>query len=210
MLPFWWSVACVNGEFDNGTCLAESLLRAQTNVQPRGMVATFMSSINQYWDEPMDAQDEFDSLLTFSYANNEKFTFGGISVNGCIKMNVNYGASGADMTNTWHCFGDPSFMVRNSIPVNLTAAHDTMEPIGTSQLLVNCNIDNAIVTITKGSIIMGTGVVQNNICTLNFNAVMVVDTFDITATAFNCIPYFGKLYIVGTTGMDENASLQMN
>ncbi len=206
MLPFWWSVGCVHGYFDNGTCIAEVLLRAQDVGQPKGMVATFMSSINQYWDEPMDAQDEFDSIITESYVNNIKRTYGGININGCMHMNDNYGSSGDDMTNTWHCFGDPSFVVRNAVPVSLTASHDTIDPIGTSQLVVSCNINNALVTITKGATILGMGVVQNNIVTLNFNPVMQEDTFNITATAFNCIPYNGKLYIVNTTGLTENTA----
>ncbi|HMT28323.1 MAG TPA: C25 family cysteine peptidase [Bacteroidia bacterium] len=210
MLPFWWSVGCVHGEFDNGTCIAEDLLRANNSGEPTGMVATFMSSINQYWDEPMDAQDEFDSLLTFSYVNNAKFTYGGINVNGCMHMNMNYGTSGDDMTNTWHCFGDPSFVVRNAVPISLTATHDTIEPIGTAQLLVNCSLNDAIVTITKGSTILGSGVVQNNIVTLNFNPVMQIDTFDITATGFNCIPYQGKLYIVDPTSVNEQTASGIN
>lgn len=206
MLPFWWSVGCVHGYFDNGTCIAEVLLRAQDAGQPKGMVATYMSSINQYWDEPMDAQDEFDSIITESYANNIKRTFGGIAVNGCMHMNDDYGSSGDDMTNTWHCFGDPSFVIRNAVPVVLTASHDTIDPIGTAQLLVNCNINSAVVTVTKGATILGMGVVQNNVITLNFNPVMQVDTFDITATAYNCIPYHGKLYIVGATAVNENTA----
>jgi len=205
MLPFWWSVGCVHGEFDSGTCIAEDLLRARNATgQPTGMVATLMSSINQYWNEPMDAQDEFDSLLTASFANNLKYTYGGISVNGCMHMNTNYGTSGDEMTDTWHCFGDPSFVVRNSVPLSLAAVHDTIEPLGTSQLIVNCTLNDALVTITKGSTILGTGIVQNNSVMLNFLPVMQIDTFDITATGFNCIPYFGKLYIVDPTSINEN------
>ncbi|MEP7167855.1 MAG: C25 family cysteine peptidase [Bacteroidota bacterium] len=206
MLPYWWSVGCVHGEFDNGTCIAEVLLRAQDAGQPKGMVATLMSSVNQYWNEPMDAQDEFDSILTESYVNNIKRTYGGISVNGCMHMNDDYGTTGDDMTNTWHCFGDPSFVIRTTVPVSLTASHVTVDPIGTSQLLVNCNINDAVVTITKGANILGMGIVQGNVVTLTFAAVMQVDTFDITATAFNCIPYQGKLYIVDNTGINENTT----
>jgi len=206
MLPFWWSVGCVHGQFDNGTCIAEVLLRAQDAGQPKGMIATVMSSVNQYWDEPMDAQDEFDSILTESYVNNIRRTFGGISVNGCMHMNDDYGTTGDDMTNTWHCFGDPSFVIRNNIPLNLTATHDTTGPIGTSQLPVSCNINGALVTITKGAALLGSGTVQNNTVTLNFSPVMQDDTFNITATAFNCLPYFGKLVIHGTTGIRENTA----
>ncbi|MBL0050177.1 MAG: hypothetical protein IPP29_00990 [Bacteroidetes bacterium] len=36
MLPFIWSVACVNGNFNQGDCFAEAFLRAQTMGNLRG------------------------------------------------------------------------------------------------------------------------------------------------------------------------------
>jgi len=62
-LPFIFSVACVNGDFDGQTCFAEAWLRATQGGQPTGAVATYMSSINQDWAPPMQPQDEFATLV---------------------------------------------------------------------------------------------------------------------------------------------------
>jgi len=68
LLPFIWSVACVNGAFVNTTCYAEAWLRATNNNQPSGAVATLMSTINQSWAPPMTGQDEMNDILVETYA----------------------------------------------------------------------------------------------------------------------------------------------
>jgi hypothetical protein len=74
-LPFVWSVGCTNGNFNtNSPCMAEAFLRAQQNGLPTGAVAVLMSSINQYWNAPMDAQDEMNAILTEAdNAHSEEF-----------------------------------------------------------------------------------------------------------------------------------------
>ncbi|HEX7411392.1 MAG TPA: C25 family cysteine peptidase, partial [Bacteroidales bacterium] len=84
--PFIWSVACGNGDFVNGTCLAEDLLRASYKGQPTGAIAALMASGEQSWYPPMEAQDEMVDLLVESKTGNIKRTFGGISMSGCMKM----------------------------------------------------------------------------------------------------------------------------
>jgi len=107
MLPFIHAVACVNGEFDAGTCFAEAWLRATSGGQPAGAVATYMSSINQYWNEPMYAQDEsIDRFTAESYWSVGALWYAG----SCHMIDVN-GSSGVDMFRTWHIFGDPSLQV---------------------------------------------------------------------------------------------------
>ena len=115
-LPFIFSVACVNGQFDktSGPCFAEVWLRSTKNGKDIGAVATIMSTINQSWDPPMYGQDAMDSVLTESFAGNIKRTFGGITFNGLIKMNDRYGNAGMQMTDTWTVFGDPSLKVMSA------------------------------------------------------------------------------------------------
>jgi hypothetical protein len=63
-----------------------------------------MSSINQYWNEPMYAQDETVDLFTA-----EAFWgMGALWFAGSCKMMDLTSNSGRDMFMTWHCFGDPS------------------------------------------------------------------------------------------------------
>lgn len=104
MLPFIFSVACVNGAFDGATCFAEAWLRATHNSEPTGAIATYMSSINQSWVPPMIAQDESNDLLVAQ----AYISFGALCFAGSCKMMDEQGAAGVEMFDTWHVFGDPS------------------------------------------------------------------------------------------------------
>lgn len=103
LLPAIHSVACVNGAFST-TCFAEAWLRATHNGEPTGAVGTYMSSINQYWDEPMYAQDESTDL----FCAESYWAMGALWYAGSCKMMDIMGSSGRDMFMTWHVFGDPS------------------------------------------------------------------------------------------------------
>ncbi len=107
MLPFIFSVACVNGQFDGYTCFAEAWLRAIRASEPIGAIGMYASSINQSWAPPMAAQDEsVDLLVAEAY-----FSFGALCFAGSCRMMDEYGADGQAMYDTWHVFGDPSLRV---------------------------------------------------------------------------------------------------
>ncbi len=108
-LPFIHSVACVNGAFDYGTCFGEAWLRATSGGQPSGAVGAYMSSINQYWDEPMWAQDESVDLFTAE----TYWSLGALWYAGSCHMIDVAGSSGIDMFRTWIIFGDPSLTIHN-------------------------------------------------------------------------------------------------
>ena len=111
MLPFIFSVACVNGEFEGKTCFAEAWLRATNGSEPTGAIGIYAASINQSWSPPMAAQDEFvDRLVAESY-----FSFGALCFAGSCLMMDEYGDAGVDMFNTWHIFGDPSARVFGTV-----------------------------------------------------------------------------------------------
>ena len=202
MLPFIWSVACVNGQFDmaGGPCFAEKFLRQQYNSEPVGAIATFMSSINQSWNPPMDAQDEMVDILAQSYLNNMKFTFSGLSVNGCMHMNDQYGAAGAEMTDTWHCFGDPTLNVRTATPQLMTVSHTGSMPVGLSSLNVNCNFNGATVALSMNGQVLGTATVSGGAALVNFAPVGTPDTIFVTVTGFNQIPYLGQVLVIPASG----------
>ena len=209
MLPYVWAVACVNGQFNGYDCLAEAFLRStDVNGKATGAIATFMSTINQSWDPPMDAQDEFIDLLTDQYSGiNEKRTFGGISVNGCMHMNDTYGSAGDEMTDTWTCFGDPSLAVRTATPLAMTVTHDLYIDEAATTFTVNCNTDGALVCLSKNNQIVSVKKSLMGICSLqNISGLMMGDTLDVTATAFNKMPYFGKVIVTSATGLEENFS----
>ncbi len=122
-LPFVCGVGCISGNFAGYTCLAETFQRATNNGEPTGAIATFMSTIYMGWAPPMSAQDEMVDILVESYTNNRKVTFGGVSFNGCLKMNDEYGSSGDDETDHWTIFGDPSIVLRTDTPNDISVNH---------------------------------------------------------------------------------------
>jgi len=110
-LPFVITVGCNVGEFNHGTCFAESWLRATSGGSPTGGIGFYGSSISQSWDPPMSAQDEFnDLLLAEAYVS-----FGTLAFAGACRMMDEYGGSGADEFSFWHVFGDPSLRVVGTV-----------------------------------------------------------------------------------------------
>lgn len=192
--PFIWIVGCQTGNFKNNTCFAEAWARHTYNGEPAGSVANFMSTINQYWAEPMEMQDEGNNILVEAEANNIKRTFGGLSINGCFSMNDEYGQSGFDMTDTWVIFGDPSLMVRTAEPATMTVSHDPLITLGTTQFIVNCGDDEALVSITHNNTILGTAEVSGGIATIELAAPLAnADSVLITITGFNKVPYIATI-----------------
>ena len=156
MLPFIWSVACVNGEFMNTTCFGEAWLRATHNGEPTGAIGAFMATINQSWSPPMDGQDEMNDILVESYANNIKRTYGGLSFNGCMHMNDEYGSGGDDMTDTWTIFGDPSVVVRTDTPTSMNVQAPPTLMVGTSVYQMSVpGVSGALAAISKNGILLG-------------------------------------------------------
>ncbi len=156
-LPFIFSVACVNGDFDGQTCFAEAWLRAAQSGQPTGAVATYMSSINQSWAPPMQAQDEFANLICAEAYT----TVGALYYASSCSMIDAYGSGGADMFNTWHIFGDPSLHVAITCSdqgtITLDAGKYACQDVVTV-LVSDCGLntndnvaDTATVTVTSTS-----------------------------------------------------------
>ncbi|MCD4664692.1 MAG: hypothetical protein K8R68_05420, partial [Bacteroidales bacterium] len=199
-LPFIWSVACVNGNFVGSTCFGEAWLRATNAGEPSGAIATLMSTINQSWNPPMEGQDEMVDILVESYSGNIKRSFGGISMNGCMKMNDTYGTSGDAMTDTWTCFGDPSVVVRTAVPQTMTVTHNPVILLGSSQFTVNCNAEGALVCLTIDNQIIGTEYVSGGSATVSFDAITTIETVTIAVTAYNYIPYIADVDVVPASG----------
>jgi gingipain R len=210
--PFVISVACNNGTFTTGSCLSEAFLRASDSNGPKGAISCCGSSILMAWAEPMQVQDEIGDILTEQYGNtNIKRTLGGLFYNGGMSMLDAYGNSGTarEVMETWVMFGDPSVMIRTVTPDALTASHLINENIGVSQLVVNCNTDGALVSITQSGQILGTGIVSGGSVTISFAPVMTNAPLLVTATAFNKTPYQGNVYInpLGVTPNDISNGL---
>lgn len=134
-LPLIQSVACVNGQFNLDTCFAEAWLRATKDGQPIGAVATYMSSVNQYWAEPMYAQG--NHLKSGKLGACEHFwqqdcgSVAGMWFAGSCTMMEICGTAGRDMFMTWNVFGDPSLRLYGApLPAKLLASATTL-PLAT-------------------------------------------------------------------------------
>jgi len=115
-LPFVFSVACSVGEFNNDStpCFAETWLRAKspTTGKPTGCIGFYGASVEQWWNEPLDAQDSFNEQLI----DEDFVTIGMLCYSAACEMMGNYqsGVSlwrAKDMFNTWILFGDPSLQI---------------------------------------------------------------------------------------------------
>lgn len=195
-LPFIWSVACVNGAFVGRTCFAETWMRATHNNNPSGAIAIFASTINQSWDPPMAAQREMNDILTESYQNNIKRTFGGLSMNGCMKMIDLYGSDGSEMSDTWAIFGDPSLMVRTRTPLSMNVSHNDQILMQETSVDINCNIINANITLSVNNQIIGSGISNGNILTIDIEELTTTDSITVAVSAYNYIPYIGKISVI--------------
>jgi len=199
-LPFIFSVACVNGNFVNSTCFAETWMRAENNGEPSGAIATLMSTINQSWNPPMRGQDEMNDILSEVYSDNIKRTFGGISMNGCMNMNDVYGSDGDEITDTWTLFGDPSVEIRTAVPQDLVVTHPSSLFLGATAMSITCNADGAMATLSIDGEILGTAIVEAGVATITFDELAAIGTADFVVTAFNFIPYITTVDIIPAEG----------
>ncbi|MBU0984108.1 MAG: hypothetical protein KKA42_09585, partial [candidate division Zixibacteria bacterium] len=152
MLPWIISVACVNGEFDGPTCFAEAWLRATSGGAPSGAIGAYMSSINQSWSPPMDAQDEIADLLIAD----AKTTYGGLCFNGSCKMIDINGSGGVEMYDTWHIFGDPSLQVRSDLATTLSVSHEAALLLTATEVPVTVDgFENALCALYHNGILYG-------------------------------------------------------
>ena len=199
-LPFIFSVACVIGDFASNTCFSEAWQRATNGGNPTGAIANIGSTINQSWNSPMDAQDEMVDILVESYSNNIKRTFGGISANGWGLMIDDYGTDGENMADTWTVFGDASVMVRTKQPQDMTITHASGINVGSVSFNVNCDVEGALVSITKDNVILGTGYVSGGSIDVALSpAISGTGNILVTVTAYNKVTYQQLVPIVQST-----------
>jgi len=189
-LPFIFSVACVAGDFASNTCFGEAWQRATNGGVATGAIANIASTINQSWQAPMEAQDEFVDILIESYSANIKRTFGGISANGWGLMIDAYGTDGENMADTWTCFGDPSVMVRTKQPQAMTISHASSASAAATSFMVNCDEDGALVSITINNVIYGTEYAAGGSANVSLSpALPSSGSILVTVTAYNRVTY---------------------
>jgi len=189
-LPFIFSVACVNGQFEGATCFAEAWLRASHNGVPTGAIATYMSSVNQGWNPPMCAEDAADDLLV----QDVKHTFGALCYNGSCQMMDEYGSSsGGNEFLNWHVFGDPSLLVRTKTPQTMTAVHAGSFQIGDATYSVTVpGVAGALCALYANGVLYGSAYADGGgVASIPVDASLTdPTTLILTVTAYNKMPLF--------------------
>ncbi|WP_282013830.1 C25 family cysteine peptidase [Marinifilum flexuosum] len=209
-LPFIFDVACVNGNFKNMTCFAETWLRATHNGKPTGAMAICASTINQSWVPPMIAQNEMNDILIESYANNIRRTFTGMALNGMFKMVDVYGSGGEKMIDTWTVFGDPSLQVRTKTPTAMQVNHTATATPGSNSFSVNSNTNDAWVSMTLNGEIIGTAKINNGSANVSISPLPSSGVIKLTVTAYNKIPYVADINITGSGAEEVVANFTAN
>jgi gingipain R len=189
------------------------MLRASSNGKPTGFVATQMAAISQPWYEPYDALKEQAAILTEQYQNNSKWTYGGIAMNGCFKMLDNFASTGPNVSDTWIVFGDPSLLVFTDNPVAMTVSHANAINLGATTFDVNCNMKNALISLTVGGEIIGTAYSNGGLTPVAISPALTttLTSMQVTITAKNKIPYSGNVTIgvLSVDGKDINNEISI-
>lgn len=116
--PLIWSVACVNGDFVNGSdCFCEAWAKAGTPEAPKGAIGIVGASTNMAWVPPCDWQ----SAIIKTYMIPEVvFTGGALHCFGVEKAMEQWGDQDSSQGNMLleQCiyFGDNTVQMRNDVP----------------------------------------------------------------------------------------------
>ena len=202
MLPIVWSVACLNGQFDTGTCFAESWLRANQNGNPTGAVAGMFSYVSQPWIPPMYGQDEMVNILCeWRSTNLFNHTMGGSSLNGSMYVLDMSPGDSYQTFNTWLLFGDPSLLLRTDIPTAMNvSASPSVLMLGMSELDLTVDADYAIATLSMDGEILASSKVINGQCNMQFPALSNVGNAELVIVGFNKEAYMGTIEVVPAEG----------
>ncbi len=211
MLPFIFSVACVNGAFhESGDCFAEAWLKKENG----GAVLTLMATINQPWQPPMRGQDYFNDILTggFDYSaypgqngistDEQRTTIGAIVFNGLVLMTTESGGSSDwETAKTWHIFGDPSLQPRTAMPGDISLSSNVIlagAPFATSVTGPGGPVEGAMVCLSQDgeyykAITDASGAV-------NIDHSLVPGTAKLVVTAFNMETIYEDVTVVPPGG----------
>jgi PKD repeat protein len=163
MLPFIFSVACVNGAFHSGECFAEAWLKKEGG----GAVICIAGTINQPWAPPMRGQDYFNDLIIGGYnyttspgngisTTEGRSSIGSIVTNGLVLMYTeSNGTQDLQTIQTWTTFGDASLQVRTAAPQPISLSGNVMlvgAPFETTITSNGAPVANALVSLSQDGV----------------------------------------------------------
>lgn len=209
-LPFVISVACNNGDFDLGTCFAESWLLKDGG----GAIMFLGASISQPWQEPMRGQDYFSDILIGGYdysahpgqggltTTEQRTTLGSIIFNGLTLMCVESGGSSDwETAMTWNYFGDPSVQPRTATPMELNLSATLIMvgvPFNTIVTTSEGPVANAMVTLSQdGNYFTG---ITDQAGSVTIDHTLNPGTAKLVVTAFNTETVYQEQNVIPPDG----------
>jgi gingipain R len=213
--PFYFIVGCQTGNFVNFTCFAETLARNGSLNNETGAIASFMSTVDQWWAPPMQAQDEFNAIMRRARSTNLKTTLGSICVDACASMNDEYNTvtwpnDGNQMTDSWVFFGDPTVELYTKNEGVISCSNISKLIQNTTVYSVDCNVEGATVGLYYQGKYLAHAKVIGGVATFSFPVVTVLDSVLITATKQNYTPFLGKTYVALTGDVGTSNILNSN
>ncbi|MBN1824673.1 MAG: hypothetical protein JW958_00320 [Candidatus Eisenbacteria bacterium] len=193
-LPFIFNVACLNGAFRDNNCLAEAWVQSAWGNQPVGAVGIYASSITQYWDPPMCAQDEFIDLL----ADEELTSVGGLCFAGACRMIQEYETAGVKMFRGWNLFADPSLRIRTDAPEPLAVTHaSTMVGLAATFRVTVSGTPGVLCALSHDGVYFGSALTDaGGVAIIPIEETLPVNQYmKVTATAFNRVAYVGSVFV---------------
>jgi gingipain R len=202
--PFMITVGCKPGNFTLGSCLAANGAWAKDNTTGlgTGFIASAMSTVDQYWNEPMQAQDEMNAVLRGARPSNIKYTIGGICVNGFASMNDQYDIAtdptgGSDMTDCWEIFGDPSVELLTKNEGALVCNYASGIDVTANTFVVNCPTDGALATLYYEGEIIESKLISGGVATFTIpvGLLTLYKNIVVTVTKHNMVPCQGTALV---------------
>ncbi len=223
MLPFIFSVACVNGAFHSGECFAEAWLKKENG----GAILTLMATINQPWDPPMRGQDYFNDILSGGYDYNSnpgngistdegRTTMGAVVANGLtLMLTESNGSSDLNTVQTWCTFGDASLQFRTDEPAPI-ALSNTVMLVGTPfEATVTANgspVSGAMVCLSQNGVYAsaytdasGNFSIENNFIPGDVQVVVTGFNTETIYETIQCIPPTGPYVIFNAVEVNSES-----
>ena len=200
-LPFIWSSACFNGEFDEPECFAEAWMRANNSATgaPTGAIGGMFSWISQPWIPPMYGQDEMVAILT-EWRDGYKHTLAGASLNGSMHMLDMSPDDLGETYMTWILFGDPSLMLRTDVPSSMNIVYDNTLYLGMTETTVEAEAEYGIATLSMDGEVLATANIVNGSAHLTFEALATPGIAQLVVMGYNKVTEVKEINISPAEG----------
>ncbi len=202
MLPFMTMVTCYTGDF-SATCLSESFTRAGTPSNPKGGLAAIGSATGL---TSTCINNCITAGIFYGLFVEQVFTPGGALVRGKLSLYQQYPQNPNNQVSVashWNnLMGDPSIDLWTSVPEAMIVFYDEEVSQGTNYMQVyviesdGTPLEGAWVT-ARGSDYYHTGYTDNNgVYYLDLEGVILSDTYELTVTNHDKIPFEEEFTIV--------------